>query len=245
MLRVEKLSKTYPDGTVAIKEVSFAVKPGEFVVVLGKSGSGKSTLFRCINRLVEPSGGQVYLDGREITGAGPADLRALRRRIGMIFQQYNLVRRMSVLTNVLTGRLGYLSPWMGVVGHFPGEAVVRAHEHLGRVDIGNKAGQRADALSGGQQQRVGIARALMQDPELILADEPVSSLDPASARGIMDLLKEINEKNGVTILCNLHLPALAREYGHRILALKAGEMVFDGAPGNLDEKTIEAFYGSA
>ncbi len=244
MLRVEQLSKVYPDGTKALKDVSFTVKPGEFLTILGKSGSGKSTLLRCINRLVEPTSGHVYLGDQEITGAGPGLLRKMRRRIGMIFQQYNLVDRVSVSTNALTGRLGYLSPWMSLAGHFPRESVDRAHEHLNRVGIGDKAGRRADALSGGQRQRVGIARALMQNPDLLLADEPVSSLDPASARTIMELLKEINEKNGVTLLCNLHLPGLAREYGHRVLALKAGELVFDGSPESLDKQTIETFYGA-
>ncbi len=245
MLRVEQLSKVYPDGTKALKDVSFTVKPGEFLTILGKSGSGKSTLLRCINRLVEPTSGHVYLGDQEITGAGSASLRKMRRRIGMIFQQYNLVDRVSVSTNTLTGRLGYLSPWMSLAGHFPRESVGCAHEHLNRVGIGDKAGRRADALSGGQQQRVGIARALMQSPDLLLADEPVSSLDPASARTIMELLKEINEKNGVTLLCNLHLPDLACEYGHRVLALRAGELVFDGLPERLDEQTIETFYGSS
>ncbi|KMP10712.1 phosphonate ABC transporter ATP-binidng protein [Candidatus Nitromaritima sp. SCGC AAA799-A02] len=244
MLRVEGLSKTYADGTRALKGVSFTVKPGEFVVILGKSGSGKSTLLRCINRLVEPTAGQVTLDGREITGAGPALLRELRQKMGMIFQQYSLVGRLSVGTNAMTGGLGALPSWMGLAGYFPREMAETAQDHLERAGIGDKTASRADTLSGGQQQRVGIARALMQEPQLILADEPVSSLDPASSRTIMDILKEINEKSGVTLLCNLHLPGLAREYGHRVLALKAGELVFDGAPKSLDEKTLEAFYES-
>tara|TARA_B100001964_G_scaffold18358_1_gene18831 strand:+ start:1987 stop:2724 length:738 start_codon:yes stop_codon:yes gene_type:complete len=242
MLRIENLSKTYEDGTEALRRVSFAVEPGEFIVVLGKSGSGKSTLLRCVNRLVEPSGGKIFLGDDEITGASSSVLRKLRRKIGMIFQQYNLVDRLTVWTNTMTGDLGTLSSWMGLVGYFPKDSIDRAQSHLERVGVGDKVNGRADALSGGQQQRVGIARALMQDPQLILADEPVSSLDPASAKSIMELLKQINEENGVTIICNLHLPDLAREYGHRVLALKQGEIVFDGPPGNLDEITIGSFY---
>lgn len=242
MLRVEKLSKTYEDGTEALRSVSFTAEPGEFIVILGKSGSGKSTLLRCVNRLVEPTQGRVFLGDDEITGASPFVLRTLRRKIGMIFQQYNLVDRLTVWTNTMTGDLGTLSSWMGLVGYFPKESINRALGHLERVGVGDKVNGRADTLSGGQQQRVGIARALMQNPQLILADEPVSSLDPASAKSIMDLLREINEKNGVTIICNLHLPDLAREYAHRVLALKQGEIVFDGAPEDLDEKTVETFY---
>ena len=242
MLRVEKLSKTYDDGTEALKGVSFTAEPGEFIVILGKSGSGKSTLLRCINRLVEPTCGKVFLGDDEITGASPSVLRKLRRKIGMIFQQYNLVDRLTVWTNTMTGDLGTLSSWMGLAGYFPGESIKRAQKHLEQVGVGDKVNGRADALSGGQQQRVGIARALMQNPQLILADEPLSSLDPASAKSIMELLKEINEKNGVTIICNLHLPDLAREYGHRVLALKQGEIVFEGAPESLDENTMDLFY---
>lgn len=245
MLRVENISKTYKDGTEALKEVSFTAAPGEFVVILGKSGSGKSTLLRCINRLVEPSEGSVFLGDDEITGASPPALRRLRREIGMVFQQYNLVNRLTVWTNAMTGDLGILPSWMGLVGHFPRVTIDRAQVHLERVGVGDKANSRADNLSGGQQQRVGIARALIQNPQLILADEPVSSLDPASAKTIMDLLREINEKNGVTIICNLHLPELAREYGQRLLVLKKGKIVFDGSPKKIDQTMLETFYDSS
>ena len=245
MLRVESISKTYDDGTQALKGVTFSVAPGEFVAVLGKSGSGKSTLLRCINRLVEPTEGRVFLGDDEITAASPSALRLLRRKVGMIFQQYNLVNRLTAWTNTMTGDLGSLSSWMGLVGYFPRELIDRAQGHLERVGISDKVNCRADTLSGGQQQRVGIARALMQNPQLILVDEPVSSLDPASAKCIMDLLKQINKKNGVTILCSLHLPDLAQEYGHRVLVLKQGEMVFDGTPKKLNETMIESFYKSS
>ena len=242
ILRVENISKTYDDGTQALKGVTFNVVPGEFVAVLGKSGSGKSTLLRCINRLVEPTKGSVFLGDDEITGASPSALRLLRRKIGMIFQQYNLVNRLTVWTNAMTGDLGVLPSWMGLVGYFPKTSISHAQSHLERVGVADKANGRADNLSGGQQQRVGIARALVQKPQLILADEPVSSLDPVSAKTIMDLLLEINQKNGVTIICNLHLPDLARQYAQRLLVLREGEIVFDGAPKQIDSSKLEAFY---
>jgi len=224
MLRVNNLSKTYKDGTEALKGVSFSAESGEFIVILGKSGSGKSTLLRCVNRLVEPTEGRVFLGDDEITGA---------------------INRLTAWTNAMTGDLGSLSPWMSLVGYFPRETIDRAQSHLERVGISDKVNGRADTLSGGQQQRVGIARALMQNPQLILVDEPVSSLDPASAKSIMDLLREINEKNGVTILCSLHIPDLAQKYGHRVIVLKRGKIAFDGAPKKINETMIESFYKSS
>jgi len=244
MLRIEKLSKTYPNGTQALKEVSLQVKAGEFVVILGKSGSGKSTLLRCLNRLVEPTAGRIFLGEQEVTGAGPRQLRRLRRKTGMVFQQYNLVARSSVLTNVLTGRLGFISSWRGWMNHFPRDSVFEAQDKLRALGLGEKGGQRADTLSGGQQQRVGILRALMQQPQIILADEPVSSLDPATTISIMDILRDINKKDGVTILCNLHLPELARKYGDRVMALKDGQIVYDGDPKNLDPTMAENIYST-
>ena len=244
MLRVENLSKTYEDGTQALKGVTFSVAPGEFVAVLGKSGSGKSTLIRCINRLVEPTEGSIFIGDDEITGASPSGLRLLRRKIGIIFQQYNLVNRLTAWTNVMTGDLGVLPSWMGLAGYFPRASIDRAKVHLERVGLACKANSRADKLSGGQQQRVGIARALTQEPRLILADEPVSSLDPVSAKTIMDLLREINQKNGVPIICNLHLPDLAREYAQRLLVLRDGKIVFDGVPKQMDSSRLEALYES-
>ena len=244
VLRVDNLSKTYEDGTEALKRVSFNAGPGEFIVILGKSGSGKSTLLRCINRLVEPTEGNIFLGDDTITESSPSDLRVLRREIGMVFQHYNLVDRLTAWTNTLTGDLGSLSSWMGLFGYFPRESIEHAQTHLERVGVGDKLNGRVDTLSGGQQQRVGIARALIQNPQLILADEPVSSLDPSSAKSIMDLLREINEKNGVTILCNLHLPGLAKEYGHRVMVLDKGEIIFDGASKKLNKTMIEKFYES-
>lgn len=243
IVRVENLEKIYPDGTRALKGLSFSVKPGDFVAILGKSGSGKSTLLRCINRLVEPTKGRIFFRDQEITSANPAQLRRLRRKIGMIFQQYNLVKQSSVLTNVLAGRLGYLPGWAGLFNYFPREVVIMGKQILKSMEV-EKVFQRADQLSGGQQQRVGIARALMQKPEIILADEPVSSLDPASARTIMNILADINRKRGVTLLCNLHSPDLALAYGSRILGMQEGRLVFDGSPDQWNSALAARVYGS-
>ncbi|MBI4382864.1 MAG: phosphonate ABC transporter ATP-binding protein [Nitrospinae bacterium] len=243
MLRVEELRKTFEDGTRALDGVSFELQRGEFVAALGASGSGKSTLLRCVNRLVEPTSGRVFFDGQEVTGAPPGRLRTMRRKIGMVFQDYNLVKRVSVLTNVLTGRLGYTPALAGFVNYFSKACVGRALDNLERLGLLDKSYQRVETLSGGQQQRVGIARALMQEPVLILADEPVSSLDPASARAILDILAEINARDGATVLCNLHQPGLARQYARRIIALKKGRKVFDGEAGAFDEEAERLVYG--
>ena len=211
MLRLEQVSKIYGDGTRALQDVSLTIAAGEFVVILGRSGAGKSTLLRCINRLVDPTSGKIFFEDQEVTALDGPRLRSLRQQIGMIFQDYNLVDRLSVQTNVLAGALGRTPAWAALVNLFAKADVDAARNHLERLEIGGKAGQRADQLSGGQRQRVGIARALMQKPKIILADEPVASLDPATARTILDILRRINREDGVTILCNLHLPELARE----------------------------------
>ena len=242
MLKIDQLSKTYENGTAALRDVSFSVKAGEFVGILGKSGSGKSTLMRCINRLVEPSSGKVFFDEEEVTGVSPKQLRELRKKTGMIFQQYNLIPRYSVQLNTLMGRLASTSSITSMMNYFSDEDVVHSRQVLDRLSLSDKYFHRSEELSGGQQQRVGLARALMQEPELILADEPVSSLDPASSRQIMELLAEFNEKDGVTILCNLHLPALAQEFGSRILVLSEGQIVYDGPAGNLSEVELNSLY---
>src|SRR6266496_1052808 len=243
MLKVENLTKVYPNGTQALKNVSFEVKDGEFLAVIGLSGSGKSTLLRCINRLIEPTSGKIYWNDDDITAASGADIRKVRRQIGMIFQQFNLVKRSSVLTNVLSGRLGSVSPWQSMIGRFPPEEYSRALGNLQRVGIPEKAHQRSDTLSGGQQQRVAIARALMQDPILMLADEPVASLDPATSHSVMKYLEEINQQDGITVLCNLHFLSLARRYATRVIALKGGQIVFDGLPADIDEQRFREIYG--
>jgi phosphonate transport system ATP-binding protein len=217
------------------------VPTGQFVAVIGLSGSGKSTLLRCINRLIEPTSGRIFLDNIEITAA--KDLREIRRRIGMIFQHFNLVKRSSVLTNVLSGRLGYTNPATSLAHIFSNEDMADARGNLARVGLLEKESERADSLSGGQQQRVGIARALMQRPELILADEPVASLDPATAHTVLDHLEQMNKRDGMTVLCNLHFLSLARRYADRVVALKAGEIVFDGSPDEIDDARFKQIYG--
>ena len=244
MLKIEKLSKTYDSGTYALQDVSLVIDPGEFVVVLGKSGSGKSTLLRCINRLVEPTSGRIFLNETEITGASPSRLRELRKKIGMVFQQYNLVERFSVQTNVLSGKLASMSNIASLLNLFPEADVEKSRQVLNRLGLAGNDLKRSDKLSGGQQQRVGLARALMQNPELILADEPVSSLDPATSNQIMDLLAEFNEKDGMAVICNLHLPSLAKAYGSRIIVLSKGRIVYDGSPTDLSEDKLNSFYNS-
>lgn len=243
MLIIENLTKVYDDGTWALQKVSFTVQDGEFLVLIGLSGAGKSTLLRCINRLVEPTEGRIIFDGRDITAASPSELREIRRHIGMIFQQFNLVKRSSVLTNVLAGRLGYVSTGRSLLHRFPRQEVERALGNLERVGILDQAYKRADELSGGQQQRVGIARALMQEPRLMLADEPVASLDPATSHSVMKYLEQLNRKDGITVLCSLHFLSLARTYATRIIALKKGQVVFDGLPAEIDDARFKEIYG--
>src|SRR5437762_8929098 len=236
IVSIKDLVKTYPSGTRALDGISLDIQRGEFVVLIGLSGSGKSTFLRCINRLVEPTSGQVIFDGTDVTLASSRDLRRIRRRIGMIFQQFNLVKRSSVFANVLAGRLGYRSPWRTIASKPSREDVALAFENLERVSILEKAYVRADALSGGQQQRVGIARALMQQPQLMLADEPVASLDPATSHSVLRYLEEINKTDGLTVICSLHLRSPARRYRTRRIALKAGRVAFDGKPAEIDER---------
>jgi phosphonate transport system ATP-binding protein len=242
MLVLDRLTKVYAGTQPALDEVSLQVRDGEFLVLIGLSGSGKSTLLRCINRLVEPTSGKVLLDGVDITGARGSDLRKARRNIGMIFQQFNLVKRSSVLTNVLTGRLGYVSAWQSAVRHFGEEDYRRALINLQRVGLRDRAHQRADQLSGGQQQRVAIARALMQEPKIMLADEPVASLDPATSHSVLKYLQQIN-REGMTVICSLHFLSLARTYGTRVIALKNGQLMFDGLPAQIDAQRFQSIYG--
>jgi phosphonate transport system ATP-binding protein len=243
ILRVEHLTKVYSGGVRALDDVSFEVPRGQFVAVIGLSGSGKSTLLRCINRLVEPTSGRVLFGGTDVTAANDVELRRVRRRIGMVFQHFNLVHRSSVLTNVLAGRLGYVNPAWSIANRFPKGDIDKAHSQLARVGLSDKATSRADALSGGQQQRVGIARALMQDPDLILADEPVASLDPVLAHSIMQHLEQINREDGVTVLCSLHFLDLVHRYADRVLALNGGRLMFDGVPQEIDDAKFKEIYG--
>jgi phosphonate transport system ATP-binding protein len=243
VLLIEHLTKVYPNGTVALKDVSFTVNDGEFLVVIGLSGSGKSTLLRCINRLIDPTKGKVIFNGMDVTASKGVELRHIRRKIGMIFQQFNLVRRSSVITNVLNGRMGYLNPWTSILGIFPAEEKKRAIDALTRVGIAEKSHSRADALSGGQQQRVGIARALMQEPSMILADEPVASLDPVLAHSILRYLEVLNKEDKVTVVCSLHYLDLIQRYASRVVGLKDGEVVFEGLPSEINRVKFKEIYG--
>ncbi len=243
MLEIQHLHKVYPNGTRALTDVSFTVNDGEFLVVIGLSGSGKSTLLRCINRLIEPTEGKIIWDGVDITAAPGGEMRHIRRRIGMVFQQFNLVKRSSVLANVLAGRLGYANLWLSLLGVWPPADRDRAQRALERVGIADKAHARADALSGGQQQRVGIARALMQEPHLILADEPVASLDPVLSHSILQYLEQLNREEKITVICSLHFLDLVHRYATRVVALKDGRVVFTGLPQEIDRARFKEIYG--
>jgi phosphonate transport system ATP-binding protein len=243
MLKVENLVKVYDGGIQALDDVSFEVEKGEFLAVIGLSGSGKSTLLRCINRLIEPTSGSIMWDGVDVTNASQEELRRIRRRTGMVFQHFNLVDRSKVLTNVLAGRLGYVNPALSIVNRFPKKDLEKAHAQLARVGLEEKANARADELSGGQQQRVGVARAMMQDPEIMLADEPVASLDPVLAHSIMQYLELINQEDGVMVLCSLHFLDLVHQYADRVIALNEGKLVFEGSPKEIDDDKFKEIYG--
>ncbi|KYG68256.1 phosphonate ABC transporter ATP-binding protein [Bdellovibrio bacteriovorus] len=244
LLSVRNLSKTYPNGVRALKEVNLEVQPGEFLVIIGLSGSGKSTLLRCLNRLHEPTSGHIFFEGEDVGQLKKGEnVRRLRKNIGMIFQHFNLIPRQSVLKNVLMGRLAEKSTWQSFFGLFSDEDKKEALQNLKLVGIADKALLRADHLSGGQKQRVAIARALTQKPKLILADEPVSSLDPATSHAVMDYLKKINQELGITVIANLHFLSLVRKYATRVVALKEGEIVFTGKPEEITEEWFHRIYG--
>jgi phosphonate transport system ATP-binding protein len=243
LLEVTHVSKTYAAGDKALDNVSFTIPAGQVVGLIGPSGAGKSTLIRCINRLVEPTSGSISLGGTSITGMSTRELRSVRRRIGMIFQEYALVERLSVMENVLSGRLGYVSFWRSFLRRYPGADVQKAFALLDRVGLVEHAGKRADALSGGQRQRVGIARALEQDPELLLIDEPTASLDPKTSRQIMRLLLEICNERHLPAIINIHDVVLAKQFTERLIGLKAGTIVFDGTPAELTDAVLTRIYG--
>jgi len=241
MLDVRHLTKVYDDGTVALKDVSFEVPDGEFLVIIGLSGSGKSTLLRCINRLIDPTEGEILWDGVDLARLRGEDLRKARRHIGMVFQQFNLVKRSKVITNVLAGRLGYLPSWRSLVGQFPPEDLRMAQEAMRRLGITDQAQKRADELSGGQQQRVGIARALMQEPKIILADEPVASLDPVLAHSILQHLEGLNREDRITVLCSLHYLDLVQRYATQVIGLREGRLVYRGSREEIRRMTDAEF----
>ena len=243
MLTISNLEKVYPTGTKALSGIGFSVDAPQVVAIIGPSGAGKSTLIRCINRLVEPTRGLVKLHDTNILALSRRDLRRARRRMGMIFQEYNLVERLTVMENVLSGRLGYVSFWKAYRRKFPPKDVMAAFELLERVGLTGYQDTRADALSGGQRQRVGIARALMQKPDLLLVDEPTASLDPKTAREIMRLLVELAHDRGTPALVNIHDVALAQTFSDRIIGLRQGEIVFDGTADQVTEAVLTEIYG--
>jgi len=244
MLHLKGLSKTYKTGDTALSDVTLEVPKGQIMGLIGPSGAGKSTLIRCINRLVEPTAGEVLLGGVDLAKLGKRELRRQRRRIGMIFQEYALVERLTVMENVLSGRLGYVPFWRSFLRRYPPRDIRNAYRLLDRVGLMEKADTRADALSGGQRQRVGIARALAQEPELLLVDEPTASLDPKTSRQIMRLLTEICAERNLPAIVNIHDVPLAQQFMQRIVGLNAGRMVFDGPPEDLTEAALTGIYGA-
>ncbi len=243
MLRLDGLVKQYPTGDLALKGVNLDVPKGQVMALIGPSGAGKSTLIRCVNRLVEPSSGRVFLGGEEITGIGKGALRRARRRMGMIFQEYALVERLSVMENVLSGRLGYVSFWRSYFRKFPQSDIDEAFRLLERVGLDHMVDKRADELSGGQRQRVGICRALIQDPQLLLVDEPTASLDPKTSRQIMRLICELCEERDLAAVINIHDVMLAQMFAQRIVGLRLGEIVYDGPPDGLTSEVLTEIYG--
>ena len=243
MLEISNLTKVYATGTNALDGVNLVVTEPQVVAIMGSSGAGKSTLIRCINRLVEPTSGTVMLDGTDITALSRGDLRKARRRMGMIFQEYNLEERLTVMENVLSGRLGYVSFARAYLRRYPPDDIAAAFELLDRVELTGYQDTRADALSGGQRQRVGIARALMQKPDLLLVDEPTASLDPRTGRQIMRLLCELTHERGTPALVNIHDVALAQSFADRIIGLRDGRIIFDGTSDRLSHEVLTEIYG--
>ncbi len=242
MIHLESVTHRFANGTQALAEITLEMHPHHFTVLIGPSGAGKSTLMRVINGLIRPSEGRVWVGGQEITRAPAAAARKARREIGMVFQQFNLVKRLTALDNVLLGRLGYRAMWRSLTRAFPKAEVEFAFHLLERVGMADYAWQRADTLSGGQQQRVGIARALAQKPRVILADEPISALDPKSSEQVMAILRSIRDQDGLMVIANLHFLGAVREYADRVIGLQAGRVVFDGSNGDLTDGAARMLY---
>ncbi len=243
MLALRHLSKSYVPGKPVLTDINVEIGSRGITAVIGASGTGKSTLIRCINRLVEPTAGEILFDGRDLAKLAGADLRQARRHIGMVFQEYNLVERLTVMENLLSGRLGYVSSWRAWRRKFPPEDIRKAFELLDVVGLNGFAHRRADALSGGQRQRVGIARAVMQEPKLLLADEPTSSLDPKTSVEIMELLADVGRARGIPVLINMHDVDLAKRFADRVIGMSDGTIVFDGAPAYLTDDVLKQIYG--
>lgn len=243
MLHIQNLSKSYVAGKPVLSGINLTVDGAGLVAIIGASGTGKSTLLRCINRLVEPTSGSVSLGGEDITALKGNELRLMRARIGMVFQEYNLVERLSVMENLLTGVLGKISPWNAWLRRFDPSDIQRAREMLEVVGLQDFANARADSLSGGQRQRVGISRAVMQHPSVLLADEPTSSLDPKTSVEIMELLKRVGDSKKIPVLVNMHDVALAKRFADRIVGMRGGKVVFDGIAADLTDATLNDIYG--
>lgn len=243
MLKLSELKKQYPTGELALKGVSLDVPKGQVLALIGPSGAGKSTLIRCINRLVQPTSGSVLLNGTELTNLSSSALRRARRKMGMIFQEYALVERLTVMENVLSGRLGYVGFWRSYLRKFLSSDIQEAYRLLDRVGLKHMADKRADELSGGQRQRVGICRALIQNPDLLLVDEPTASLDPKTSRQIMRLIQELCTERGLTAIINIHDVFLAQMFSQRVVGLELGSVVYDGAPDGLTPEVLTRIYG--
>ena len=245
MIEFKNVTKIYDNGVVGLKNVTLNIEQGEFICIIGLSGAGKSTLLRCINRLNEITEGEILIDGKSLMNASTKEVRETRRKIGMIFQQFNLVKKNTVQKNVLTGRLGYYNGLQTLFGLFSEEDYERANRALERVNLSDKLKDRSDSLSGGQQQRVSIARTIVQEAEIILADEPVSALDPISAQTVMDDFKKLNESLNRTVIINIHSVDLARQYAKRIIGMRDGEIVFDGPASEATNEKLNEIYGAA
>ncbi|MFO1315450.1 MAG: phosphonate ABC transporter ATP-binding protein [Burkholderiales bacterium] len=243
MLELRHLSKSYVAGKPVLTDINLEIAARGITAIIGPSGTGKSTLIRCVNRLVEPTEGEIVFDGRDLAKLSGVELRRARRHIGMVFQEYNLVERLTVMENLLSGRLGYVSPWRAWRRKFPPDDIRKAFELLDVVGLAGFANRRADALSGGQRQRVGIARAVMQEPKLLLADEPTSSLDPKTSVEIMELLAELGRTREIPVLINMHDVELAKRFADRIVGMADGRVVFDGAPAYLTDDVLKQIYG--
>jgi phosphonate transport system ATP-binding protein len=243
MLQLRHLSKEYVAGKPVLTDINLEIAARGITAVIGPSGTGKSTLIRCINRLVEPTEGEILFEGQDLVKLSRVELRRARRHIGMVFQEYNLVERLTVMENLLSGRLGYVSPWRAWRRKFPADDIRKAFELLDVVGLGEFAHRRADALSGGQRQRVGIARAVMQEPKLLLADEPTSSLDPKTSVEIMDLLTRVGATRSIPVLINMHDVELARRFADRVVGMSGGKVVYDGPPAYLTDEVLKQIYG--